>query len=196
MLSEGSSSSGEPYFVHFGSSGRRLGRKQYDMDRVKHELFALPDGGQLLIGYHDVYLLDRNAKVRRTIQRRPDRNWLEHPERAAVASDGSFAIITGRNYGKAPWQAHLYSPSGDPIRTLEMPVECKSLFFTYTSKYLVIASESEIYLLTNTGEPHLKFSVDADDLDAGHWSCFVNKAGRELWIASMQSKLVKRFELP
>ncbi|HEX5222948.1 MAG TPA: hypothetical protein VFZ59_25550, partial [Verrucomicrobiae bacterium] len=91
----------------------------------------------------------------------------------------------------------LYSASGDPIRTLEMPPECKSSFsFTYAGKHIVTASDSGIYLLLNTGEPRLKFNAGADDLDDGHWRCFVTKAGRELWIASTQNKLVKRFELP
>ena len=78
-----------------------------------------------------------------------------------------------------------------------MPPECKSsFFFTYTGKHLVAASGSGVYLLLNTGEPSLKFDAGADDLDGGHWNCFVTKDGRDLWIASTQTKLVKRFELP
>jgi hypothetical protein len=195
LLSEGFPSR-EISFVHFGSDGSRVGLKQFEVNSVSQKLYPLSDGGQLMVGHHDAYLLGRDSKVRRTIQRRPDRSWLEYPDSAAVAPDGSFAVTTCRNYAKDLWQAHLYSASGDPIRTLELPPECGTFFFTYTGKHLVVGSGSEVYLLTNTGEPHLKFSAGADDLDAGYWKCFVTKAGRELWIASLQSKLVMRFELP
>ena len=84
-----------------------------------------------MVGYRDAYLLGRDSKVRRTIQRRPDRNWLERPEGAAVAPDGSFAITTGRNFAKNPWQAHLYSASGDPITNVGHASRMQELLLLY-----------------------------------------------------------------
>jgi hypothetical protein len=196
-LSEDIGSSDALHFIHFGSDGRRLGTKRFGLDTVKQELHPLPNENQLLVvGYHDAYLLDRNAKVTRTIQRRPDRNWLEYPQQASIAPDGSFAIITGRSYGNEPWQVNLYSSTGDPIRMVEMPTGCNGSVFAYTGKHLVTASRSEICLFTNIGEPFLRFSPGIDDFESDSWECFATKEGRELWLASAQRKSVWRFELP
>jgi hypothetical protein len=196
-LSEGvGTSSGKPSFIHFGMDGRRIGTRRFDLDEISQKLYALPKGGHLLVGYQDAFLLDANARPRRTIQRRPDRNWLGRPELASVAPDGSFAIVTGGLFGKESWQVHLYSASGDPLRSVDMPPACLGYGFAFTGKHLVTTSASGIFLLATNGAPLQKFTPGMDQFAEGYWRSFATREGRELWVASAQRKLVQRFELP
>ena len=155
------------------------------MDSVTEELFPLKSDEHLLVkGYHEAFLLDRNRVLLRTIQRRPNRNWLAHVCCASVAADGTFALLAddGRTYD-APREVSLYTASGDPVRTIQLPAECLNYCFAYTEEYIVMRLATEIYLTENTGKPRLKFTPAIErfnDNSDGVYACFGTHGDREL----------------
>jgi hypothetical protein len=183
------------------SDGRRLGAKQFSLDTVSQAWHPLPSGEQILIvGYHDAFMVDRDGQIIRTIQRRPDHNWLEQPRGASVAPDGSFAIVTSGGYAAGePWQVNLYKASGEPVRTINMPNACMASFFAYTGKLLVTRTGQEICVFTLSGEPLWKSPVTLPgfaDVEHQRWLCFAAAGGRELCVLCPERKSVSRFELP
>ena len=186
-------------FIQFGLDRHRLGVKRIDVDTVTQHWYPLPNGDHtLIVGYHDAYIVDGAGEVIRTIQRRPNRNWLEQPRGASIAADGSFAIITGGGYADGkPWEVHLYTAAGEPIRTIEMPNACLSSFFVYTGKVLVTRTDHDLCVFTLAGAPILKSPVALSGfVDVNlRWQCFAPGA-RELWLVCAERKSVSRFELP
>jgi hypothetical protein len=107
----------------------------------------------------------------------------------AIVSGGSF-------YSKTPWFVSVYSPEGEPIRTVTMPGACRDSCFAFTGKYLATCTESEVWLFSAEGEPVLKFVPPVERFKDDSYQCFATHGGRELWLVSTASKKVARFELP
>jgi len=185
--------------LQFAADGRRLGQKGYELDAVTEDWFPLPNGREILvIGYHDAFVINGEGKVRRTIQRRPDNTWLEHPNRASIGADGSFAILTrgGGYWHKTPWDVNLYSAAGDPVRIVTLPAACMDFCFVYTGKHLATRTDTDVCLFSASGEPILKFSPEWKDFKTERCECFAPFDGRELWFVAVDRKSVCRFALP
>lgn len=148
----------------------------------------------------NAFLVEGDGKVIRSIERRPDRNWLDVTRDASVAPDGSFAIVTGGGYWyKKSWLVSLYSAAGNPVRILSFPAACMDFCFAYTGKYLATRTENDICLFDATDEPVLKFSPAVDgfnEVRTQRWLCFATMGGTELWLVCADRKSVWRFELP
>lgn len=197
FLSGGDSFPEKPTYVHFGPDGQRVGMKQFALDNIKERWYPLPVNDRtLVVGYQDAFIVDADGKVRRKIQRRPDGMWLEHPDSASVAPDGTFAIVSGGSLRGTHFFVNLYSADGDPIRTVVLPDNCMAHCFAYTGKYLATCTESAICLFTPTGERLLSFEYPLEKLKEHWWTCYSTKGGRELWMVSDGLKKVFRFGLP
>ena len=76
-------------YAHYSANGRRVD----DVVMPAGVCQFQPGSGDLVaLRYNDVRLVDPAGKVLRTIDRRPDGNWLEQPQAIALAPDGFFAI--------------------------------------------------------------------------------------------------------
>ncbi len=130
-------------YAHFSADGRRL----ENVVLPAGECFFQPGSGVLVtLRYEDVRLIDPAGKLLRTINRRPDGNWLERPHAIALAPDGSMAILAGRSRGREV-SANLYKANGDPIRTISLP-EAVGTFprIAYDGRRLVIAGDSGLLI--------------------------------------------------
>ncbi len=197
FLSGGDSFPEKPTYVHFGPDGQRVGTKQFALDNIKERWYPLPTNNRtLVVGYHDAFIVDADGKVQRKIQRRPDGMWLEHPDSASVAPDGTFAIVSGGSLRGTRFFVNLYSAEGDPVRTVVLPDNCMSHCFAYSGKYLATCTESAICLFTPLGEPVLSFEYPLEKLKEHWWTCYSTKNGHELWMVSKGLKKVCRLQLP
>ncbi len=197
FLSGGDSFPEKPTYVHFGPDGQRVGTKQFALDNIKERWYPLPVNNRtLVVGYQDAFIVDADGKVQRKIQRRPDGMWLDHPDSASVAPDGSFAIVSGGSLRGTRFFVNLYSADGDPIRTVILPATCMDYCFAYTGKYLATCTESAVCLFTPLGEPVLSFEYPLEKLKEHWWTCYSTKGGQELWMVSSGLKKVCRFGLP
>ena len=108
-------------------------------------------------------------------------------------------MTEGKHCSRKPWQVHLYTAAGDPVRTIKMPPTCVESCFAYTGKLLATRTDRDICLFTPTGDPVSKFTPTLDgfaDVEKQRWQCFSTFAGRELWYICPERKSVARFELP
>ncbi len=197
FLSGGDSFPEKPTYVHFGQDGKRVGTKQLGLDKITERWYPLPANNRVLVvGYQDAFIVDAEGKVQRKIQRRPDGMWLEHPDSASVAPDGSFAIVSGGSHRGTRFFVNLYSADGSPIRTIVLPDNCMSHCFAYSGKYLATCTESAICLFTPLGEPVLSFEYPLEKLKEHWWTCYSARSGHELWMVSKGLKRVCRLQLP
>lgn len=168
--------------------------KQLGLDRVREQWYPLPAGDRtLVLGYRDAFIVDSEGKVVRKIQRRADGNWLEEVDRASVAPDGSFAILTREvTRDNQIYRANTYSSDGEPIRTFRLPDARWKNCFAFTGKYLITGTESEICIFKASGAPLRSFKYPLECW----WTGFSAHEGRELWMVCAELKKVLRFELP
>ena len=81
----------ERQFAHFSADGNRL----KDVALPARACFFQPGTANIVaLRYEEVLLVDPSGKTLRTIRRRPDGNWLEHPHAVSLAADGSMAIVS------------------------------------------------------------------------------------------------------
>lgn len=197
-LSNGMRFHDNPRWLVFPPDGQRRMEKRFGLDDIKELLYPLPSGkNHLIVGYQNAFLVDPVGRTLRTIERKPDRKWLARPERASVAPDGSFAIVTGGgHYRNQSWQINLYDSSGKPMRTVLQPPDCMDSCFVFTGKYIVTRTKTEICVSDDHGKPVQKFAPAMDGFDTDSWECFSTNGGREVWFTCAERKTVVRFELP
>jgi hypothetical protein len=185
----------KPRHIHFAPNGRRIGTKSLGVDDITEKWHPLPDGNILVAGLQEAFIVNQKDRVIRTIQRRPDQNWLEYLKQTSIAADGSFAILSVAVRRDSSPFVSIYTDAGEPARAFpvpEAPFDC----FAYTGKHIVLRVKDELWLVSPTGEPELRFRPDAAGFKEGSCACFAVAGGRELWLTDSRSKTVARYEMP
>jgi len=138
--------------------------------------------------------INRNAASWRAYR---DGLWLERPESASVAPDGSIAVVSRGMSGidKIGIAVSIYSSVGEPIRTFTLPgtVEWYSPEIAYDGKRLVVAERKTIVLLEPSGKAlgQLTPPGEPDAL----WTPFLSSGGDQLLLFD-GVKTLQRYELP
>ena len=150
-------------------------------------------GGDTFVAerFHDVLLVDQGGKVRRTIRRKPNGNWLDILSQVALGTDGSIAILSDLS-------VDLYESNGDPIRTIPLP-EVIGRFprFTYDGNHLVIAAECGMLLLDKTGNGiGMLTTAQWEDPKNEYWTPFLIDDSRELLLFDGGASRVYRYKMP
>jgi len=197
FLGGGVGSASASRHIHFAADGLRLGEKRLGLDSISERWYPLPlSDCMLALGYQNAFIVTREGKTLRTIQRRPDGNWLENPDSASIAPDGSFAILSRSRRSGARFFVNVFSPEGEPLRTFPLAQYCKDHCLAFTGKYLVTCTDTDICVLSATGEPLLSFPLPKEESKDPWWEAFSTESGRELWLVSRPLKKVHRFEMP
>ncbi|MFA5206171.1 MAG: hypothetical protein WC708_17380, partial [Lentisphaeria bacterium] len=120
-----------PKYLHFDNGFGRVGWAKVDVDKIRQEWYFQPTADLCwIVGYHDLFLV-RGREVVRQISRRADGRWLEYPDVAAVACDGSLAVLAdlqGMLADLAGRQGNdlsvtIYGDAGDARSTFRVPSE-------------------------------------------------------------------------
>jgi hypothetical protein len=180
-------------YAHFAADGRRLENAVLPA-AVCH--FQPASNVLVAMRYADVRLIDSAGKVLRTINRRPDGNWLEHPWAIALAPDGSLAILAlpsrGRNVS-----ANLYKASGEPIHTILLPEAVGSFpRIAYNGKRLVIAGDKALLIFDSSGTLVARCDLPIKVPDGMYYYPYLLPGGRELALFDGKRPVLHRFELP
>ena len=130
-----------------------------------------------------VYLIDEKGAVFRTITRRADGLWLERPETAATAPDGSNAVVSGGKQMRmegGELAVSLYSPQAEPILTFPLPKTIEWSFprIAYDGKHFVLTGDKAIVVFDASGKPLGQF-IPAQS-DEAWWTPFRAPDGRGL----------------
>lgn len=189
-----------PGFLHFSSTGENLGFMHFPFPiRGVSGHFRLPETHRWVADYNAIHLLDAENRIVQTIEKTPEGNWLTSILRLRIAGDGSFAALTPppRTYPRPQSPnalIHLYSPAGEPLRTLHVPQWLDTYpQIAYDGQWLVLCSEWQVLLMTAQGRPVMRFPTGTKD---DNWQPFLVRDGRELWMYDGKSNVLKRYAMP
>jgi hypothetical protein len=118
-----------PDYLHYAEDGRRLGVEQLPIDNITQAWLVQPDGRtRWVLGYEAIMRVDADGKVLRRIERDARRQWLLQPGPAALAPDGSLAVLSNNmavhfarmTPGPFDGTIALYSSLGDALDVTEL----------------------------------------------------------------------------
>jgi hypothetical protein len=201
--------------LEFSPAGERVGfhkppegteEPEYYDGRFVHQ----PHGSRCwAICWEEVYLIGEDNEVVTCLRRKPDNNWLDRVEAAAVAPDGSLAVAAGPFGIRPHWELdqrtiNLYSPSGEPVKTVALPNIGERRFgchgLAHTGRYVLVApsgfGDSRCLLLDTAVDPPKWYDVGAFAPYSEQWHCFVVRDGQELWLFAETARKIERFALP
>ncbi len=186
--------------LHYSPEGKRVAIEEAKLDEIGENWYAQPGTARRwVLGYEKVHLIDEKGAVARTITRRADGLWLEHPERASTAPDGSIAVLSRgkgrRRLDDGELAVSVYSPQAEPVFTFTLPQSIEWSFprIAYDGKRFAITANKAIVLFDAAGKPFGQF------VPAGHenawWMPFLAPDGRGLLLFD-GVRTIHRFELP
>ncbi len=196
---ESSSPDGGGY-IHFSAEGRRLGVARLGLDSITEQWHFQPGSGRKWVRcYEKVVLVDTRNRVIKTIERRPNGHWLEHPDALAVAPDGSIVVFDAPFFGSDSKPSFcVYSADGEPVRTFPAPVMLDSVAeIAYGDKLIAaIGYEGPLVLFDTLGKPLLEFEVGKRLTPKRRRFLLFPPDGKELHVLDAETRIVHRFALP
>lgn len=143
----------------------------------------------------DLFLTDASGNVVHRIRRHGDRTWLDAPGAAAVASDGTVALLTGESgYGSRDASLGVFTTDGEAVLTWHFPGLDRFASIAFDADVIVLGTDSELLILDSRGEPLGRFAPKSGD-DRGHWRHFLSDDGRELQLLDTLERRVYRYDL-
>ncbi len=158
--------------------------------------FQTATGNIVARDYEAIRLIDPAGKTIRTIQRRPDGNWLERPDAATVAPNGAMAILAeSRSDRRAT--VNLYKANGDPVRTVLLPESIgRYLHLAYDGRRIVVTGESGLIIYDGSGAAVLHSKVPIKVQQGSFYYPYILAGGRELALFDGKTLALHRFEMP
>lgn len=185
-------------FLRFDRDGRRLGFVSEAEAGPRGAWLFKPRGPERWsIGHDAVYLVGADGKVLRTIERRPDNNWLERVQTAAVAPDGGLAVTAydSRAIESRPVLC-AYTPSGEPVTTIALPADGYVLRLAFNGRVVVYRQDKSWFVADVASGAVRRLAVDLPENPASLWQCFFVAGGDELWLCEPNSRIVERYPAP
>ncbi|MFO0830597.1 MAG: hypothetical protein U0637_02015 [Phycisphaerales bacterium] len=171
-------------FVQFSPQGERVARVSTVLDEVSEEWYGIP-GTQMrwAVGYETLALLDGTGAISKRIDRRPDNAWIGILHEAAVAPDGSIAVISGpKGFGtRGPVHVCTYSRTGEPGATVLLPLDTTMLRIAFNGKHIAVTAGNSVYLVPVDAGRVRAFDLPADPQREAFWFLHASPDGRELW---------------
>lgn len=196
----GMESFGEPPgYVRFDAQGERVGFLRTEFDRVSEEWYFKPGTHERwIVGYHSIALTDAEGKIIRTIEKRPNGDWLEVTRSAAVASDGSLAVIAVPDeWGmRGPATINVFRPDGEPVATLAHHGEWQPYQIAFNGRVAVTCEGRGVQFHSLDGRPTVYSSFPALPEKQEYWYVHFSPEGDELWARNADERQLRRFRLP
>lgn len=195
----------DPY-LRLKADGTRAGWETQKLDTIKEQWAFQPGTRRRWVaGYHDLWLVDEAGKVVREIRRQPDRRWIAYPEALGVAPDGSLALCAsdGMGTGVEGSRLNVYSPAGEPVRTIALSNGKPYVRLAFEGRRVVITrpvTSGTGLFVANIDDGSLKrLTFDGkNSLPDGRWEPAFSPDGRELWLINLiaKEKSIRRFASP
>lgn len=185
-------------YLHFSSTGERLGFERVSLDTVSQEWYFQPKSENLwIVGYETIYLVDSNKKIIRTIKKQPDGNWLGYMSRASVANKGSIAVVSHQGlFENKNAVVNIYSEEGEPLLTINMPSQLGNYFpLAYNGQYLATTHETSVVLL-NTQDSSMTSFAPYENGDSKHFQPYFHPQRNELLLWNPEVITIYRYEMP
>ena len=188
-----------PEYLIFSPTGERIGWKGIDVDCTSENwLRKTAAGGMWVLGYDEIFLLDENDQVLKTILKRANGDWLQYTRNGAVGADDSLAVIStplGMRITQKPPVISIYDAKGEPLLTLEHQRDSAMHRLAYNGKRLVIADSHGVFLYDLKGNPPKKFAPKLIDKKKQSFLPFFSPDGNELWLVKRRRGEILRYRL-
>lgn len=185
-------------YLRFSPAGERLGSVPKRLDSTERWYFQVQTGRLWAVTWDQIALVDATGEIIRRIARRPDRNWLRWIRAAAVAPDGSLAVLEefyGRS-DKGCAQVSLYSPEGEPLRLVSIsPAIANANSVALSDELLLVAGTQGLFAYHPGGEALWTAPVPARGEHDPEWRVLLPQSARELWLYN-STGVVHRYALP
>lgn len=178
-------------YLAFGPDGSRKGIKQLGLDDITEEWYCQPRTGNILVlGYHEVYLVDPADKLFAKIERQADRRWFEYLSGAAFAADGSFVINS-----TSGWEGenHLtfFDATGKPLTTIRPDTDAWATLGGNNGRHITLATEHVVRVHDRHGKV-----IAATPKNEENFTHLLARGGKELWVIEHVSHTVTRYAMP
>lgn len=183
-------------YLVFDAEGRRVERRQTRLDDINEDWYADPRGSDLWITtMEDLFLTDARGNVLHRSRRHGDRTWLDSPAAAAVASDGTVALLTRqRGYGTTGASLGVFTVDGEAVVTKHFPALNSFASIAFETGVIVLGAETQLLILDGGGEPMARFTPESG-YDRSSWSHFLTDEGRVLELLDTHRRRVYRYDL-
>ncbi len=197
----GGSSGADRNRGYFGFSAQceRIGFEHLGIDSISEKwLFKPGSRERWVLGYEAIHLVDPQGHVTKTIERRPNRNWLQNVDDGAVAPDGSLAVIASPlGMGmRGPAVLCIYDADGGPIRAIPLTEESIFARVAFNGSTVVTVDQGAIYLYDVEGREPRKFVPPTEDGKERYWLPYMSPDGTEIWLRTSESMTLLRYKLP
>lgn len=179
-------------YAHFSGEGKWLENMVFPAG----DCYFQPTSRSLVaMGDQDVRLIDSAGKTLRTIDRRPDGNWLQRPRGLALAPDGSMAILAGPTH-EGETSVNLYKASGEPICTIVLPeIVRRYPRIAYDGNRLVVVDRA-IVIFDALGKPLARYDFPLKMPQGKFYGPYLLPGRHELALFDGKQPVLHRYELP
>ncbi|MFO1350996.1 MAG: hypothetical protein U1F68_10115 [Gammaproteobacteria bacterium] len=188
-----------PGYLGFDSKGHRIGIEKFARaeDAFLEKWYFKPTNRERwVVGYDKLRLIDTDGKLIRLLERRPNHEWLGYIDSAAVAQDGSIAVVSRTAASGFNPAISLFDPQGEPIHTIPLPFAEMIYEMAFNGQYIVLLRKSGLFIVDKTGSTIRRF-VPKAKVEEPYWHLFFSPDKRELWISeSNDPTRIQRYELP
>lgn len=185
-------------YLTFDAQGRRTAMRK----DLPDNLSVSPTSGARAgtrYGGHLVFV-DDAWKVRKDVERKPDRRWLVSPEGPAMGPDGTIAVVDGPEFmsrNEEPPVIALYSKDGEPIRVVPILADVHAYRVALGRDWAVLSSYGPECRLVKLDDGSVKrFVLPASDAKNQRIGFGFSPDGTELRVLDATSRKLHRFALP
>lgn len=158
--------------------------------------------GAWIVGGKELLLVAGDGSVLREIKHTPDGLFLRAPGPCAVAPDGAVALATGLEFSGPEdidryADLHLFTSSGEPVSTLDLPSRIDGRPFAYDGARFAFG-------MSEPGKPGSIVLLDTEGRELGRftppgetetWIPYFAAGGQELWLFDTEFR-IERYALP
>jgi sugar lactone lactonase YvrE len=175
----------EHRYRKFAPNGKPLGACAY----LGVNLFQPATGRRWQLASYEgtVQLFSPEGVQLKRIDKGADGRWLDHCRQSAVAMDGTLVVEARESY-------HVFSPDGEPLRSLPIPTEVRFAILALSKSYVFASGAGKLWRTDlETG------AIRCAELEVNESSRFLVPAWREelgeLWLADLVAKKVFRYRV-
>jgi hypothetical protein len=186
-------------YLHFRKDMTREGwAPKIDADKITQKWYFHPSSDYCwILGYKEVFLVQDLKVIIKGISRRADGRWIEYPDRAAVAADGSLAVLSRSQSEK--YLINIYNSSGDAQKNFDLPFSMGVHFIerlAYDGRHVFAHVDNSLIVYDLDGQALGKFTLPSDE-DNEQWNGpWLAAQGKEIWFIESQSLKLHRFAFP
>lgn len=143
--------------------------------------------------------IDPDAAVTALAKLRPDGRRLYDARRRARLPDGRAVVLQEPSYATDPVELHVYSPSGEPLRTVKLPGRPSWSQLSASDRWIVVGDVRPPWILVRvadlslfTFEPKLEPKIEPET----SWIAGQTQDGKVLLLLDPERKQLVRFALP